>query len=93
MAAASRFYSIAPALAQTRIGIIQQEADFATGATSGDFGDDFVGYTWQQSVAPLASELLGTGAQSMRQIDILISQPANQLQYRLRRYVYIGLPR
>jgi general secretion pathway protein I len=93
MAAASRFYSIAPALAQTRIGAVQQEADFATGTSSGDFGDDFSGYTWQQSVTPLASESLGNSAQSMRRLDILVSQPANQLQYRLRRYVYIGRPR
>ncbi len=53
---------------------------------SGDFGEEFPGYSWETSVADVASEILGEVAEDLKQIDIKVSLNENQFVYNLRTY-------
>ena len=88
LAGESRFNRTAALLAQGKmaeIEAVKDQRDLNSG--SGDFGDEFPGYTWQLS----AHEVLFDGAEEisgrLKQIDLEVSWGSNELyQYRLRLY-------
>ena len=84
----SRFNRTAALLAQGKIAEIEAVKDQGDlNSDSGDFGDEFPGYTWQLSV----NEVLFDGAENisnrLKQIDLEVFWGADELyQYRLRLY-------
>lgn len=81
----SRFDTIAPMLAQQRLSKTLLDLEDAT-SDSGDFGKDYPGYTWQVSVSPVTSTLLGQLADEMRRIDVTVSFQNDLDTYHLRAY-------
>lgn len=84
MNARSRFDTIAPLLAQHKLGETEISLADAVGE-SGDFGDDYPGYTWEVLVSEVTSEILGQVAEDMVQIDVVITNEALGT-YNLRTY-------
>ena len=88
LAGESRFNRTATLLAQGKMAEIEAVKDQRDlNSDSGDFGDEFPGYTWQLSV----DEVLFDGAERisdrLKQIDLEVSWGSDELyQYRLRLY-------
>jgi len=88
LAGESRFNRAAALLAQGKMAEVEAVKDQRDlNSDSGDFGDEFPGYTWQLWVR----EVLFDGAEKitdrLKQIDLEISLGSDELyQYRLRLY-------
>jgi len=85
----ARFYATAPLLAQLKIAEIEIEnlGELADG--SGDFGDEFPGYTWNVVIEDVESELLGNIAENLKKIDINVSFNTDEFTFSLRTYRFI----
>jgi general secretion pathway protein I len=86
MNTAARFYTQAPMLAQGKMAELEAISSSAFPENSGDFGEEFPGYSWETSVADVTSETLGEVAEDLKQIDIKVSLNENQFVYNLRTY-------
>ena len=84
----ARFYTTAPLLAQTRIAILETSDDISEGSESGDFGDDFPGYTWTVTIEQIEdeSEVLGSTAQDLKKIDVMVDYNDGEFSYGFRTY-------
>ena len=82
----SRFYTMAPLLAQRKLSEINMDSmEKASG--SGAFGDNFSGYHWRLDVADVESEILGNATENLKRIDINIIFNENEFSYNLRTYM------
>jgi len=86
MNTAARFYTQAPMLAKSKMVEIEALISSAFPADSGDFGEEFPGYSWQASTADINSEILGEVAEELKRIDIKVSLNEDQFVYNLRTY-------
>jgi general secretion pathway protein I len=86
MNAAARFYTQAPLLAQSKIAAFETLSAKGFPEDSGDFGEQFPGYSWKVWQKDVTSEVLGTVAEDLKQIDITVSYNDNQFSYNLRTY-------
>ena len=87
LASEAKFKTTAPFLAQSKIAEIEvaEQDDLAGG--SGDFGEDFPGYTWELSVEDIAFEEPENVSDLLKRIDLKVSWGEEKLyQYRLRLY-------
>ena len=85
MNSATRFYTQAPLLAQSKLAQVESLASELVAGDSGDFGEDFPNYFWEMKVVdatiPGAEEL----SDHLKQIDLKISWgDVDQYQYHLR---------
>lgn len=88
MNTAARFYTQAPILAQGKMAELEALSSNAFPVDSGDFGEQFPGYSWKASAADVSSEILGDVAEGLKQIDITVSLNENQMVYSLRTYTF-----
>ncbi len=86
MNTAARFYTQAPILAQGKIAELEALSSGAFPENSGDFGEQFPGYSWKTSVADITSEILGEVVEDLKRVDITVSLNENQFVYSLRTY-------
>jgi len=86
MNAAARFYTLAPMLAQKKMAELETNSSGGFPDDSGDFGEQYPGYSWQASSSEVSSEVLGEVADDLKQIDLTVSFNGNQLSYNLRTY-------
>ena len=86
MNAEARFYTQAPMLAQSKLTEmgVGQEAEFSS--DSGDFGDNFPGYTWRVGVDDVEIEALGEISDDLKRIDVTVSLNENEYVYSLRTF-------
>ncbi len=87
LASEAKFNTTAPLLAQSKIAEIEvaEQDDLAGG--SGDFGEDFPGYTWELSVEDIVFEEPENVSDLLKRIDLKVSWGEEKLyQYRLRLY-------
>jgi len=87
LASEAKFNTTAPLLAQSKIAEIEvaEQSDVAGG--SGDFGEDFPGYTWELSVEDIVFEEPANVSDLLKRIDLKVSWGDEALyQYRLRLY-------
>jgi len=89
MNTASRFYTLAPLLAQSKLAQIDTSTSEIVASDSGDFADKFPGYTWSISTEEVSSELLGESAKDLKRIDILVSLNDSEYVYNVRTYRYM----
>ena len=89
MNAAARFYTQAPLLAQHKMAELEAESADDLSGDSGDFGDDFPGYTWQVDVNEVSSEALGEVADDLVGIDVTVSYNENEYTYSIRTYRFL----
>ena len=88
LAGESRFNRTAALLAQGKMAEIEAVKDQRDlNSDSGDFGDEFPGYTWQLSVNDVLFEGVEKLSDRLKQIDLEVSWGSDELyQYRLRLY-------
>ena len=82
----SKFYTIAPLLAQSKIDEIAMESSYEEISDSGSFEEEYSGYTWRISVEDVLSEELGNVAENFKRVDVTISLNDDQFTYALRTY-------
>jgi len=78
------FNTQAPFLAQQKINQLMMLPAEEMGDESGDFGDDFPGYSWVVTVEDVALESLDS--QILKQINIQVYLPESGQTYNLRSY-------
>ena len=86
MNTAARFYTQAPLLAQSKMAALETLSEAVFSEDSGDFGEQFPGYRWKVSEKEVVSEILGTVAEDLKQIDVTVSYNDDQFSYKLRAY-------
>ena len=89
MNAAARFYTQAPLLAQSKLAQLETASSETIAGDSGDFGDEFPGYTWSVSSEEVSSETLGEIARDLKRIDIKVSLNNDEYVYNFRTYRFM----
>lgn len=85
LAGEARFYTTASLLAQSKMAEIEVKELEDLSTDSGDFGEDFPGYTWQLSVNHVILDRPENVSDHLRQIDLTISWGEDEFyQYALR---------
>ena len=82
-----RFYSVAPFLAQAKMSEVISNPSEYTGGSSGDFGDDAPGYSWQVNI----DEIKLTGPENaildMMDAVVTVRRASDGLKYQLKAYL------
>jgi len=86
MAAATRFYTQASLLAQSKMAQLEAMSSNAVSGDSGDFGDKFPGYGWSVSTEDVSSEALGDAAAELKRIDVTVTLNEKEYTYTVRSY-------
>ena len=89
MVTSEKFYATAPFLAQGKMAVILAATAENAESGSGDFGDDYPGYTWQTAIEDVSSETLENAAESLKQIDVTVWFNGDAYRYVLRNYGYM----
>ena len=89
MNSASRFYALAPLLAQSKLAQIEADPSELGAGDSGDFGEKYPGYSWSISSDEVSSEVLGESAKDLKRIDLIVSLNDNEYVYNVRTYRYM----
>ena len=90
MATAAGFHGTAPFLAEKKISELTDAAELETGSSSGDFGDDFPGYSFEAEVTENPVEALGGKESRLMRVDVAVSFNQGEFTYRLRTYRLAG---
>ena len=84
LAGEARFNTTAALLALSKMAEIELEDSDDLNADSGDFGEDFPGYTWQLSVSDVMFEHPENASDHLQRVDLTISWGEDELyQYAL----------
>jgi general secretion pathway protein I len=86
MAAATRFYTQAPLLAQSKMAQLEAISSNAISGDSGDFGEKFPGYGWSVSTEDVSSEALDDAAADLKRIDVTVTLNEKEYSYSVRLY-------
>jgi general secretion pathway protein I len=89
MTTASRFYTLAPMLAQGKMSQLQAKPAEIINGESGDFGERFPGYSWSVATEGVSSELLGETAEDLKRIDLSVFLNENEYAYSIRSYLFL----
>lgn len=91
LSARARFYAQAPMLAQAKLAEMQRQGIQDSGDGSGDFGEDYPGYSWtvriEDADGALISEFLKDKKQHMVRIEVAVALEGEDT-YTLRTYRY-----
>jgi general secretion pathway protein I len=82
----SRFYSTAPFLAQSEMAEILSDP-LNAGSTSGDFGQDHPGFTWEIDIEPVNIDVFEGAKLELKKADVVIKFNEGQMKYTLRQYI------
>jgi len=70
----TQFQAAAPLLAQRKMAEIETSLSEQSGEDSGNFGEEFPGYSWNSSIEDTESETLGSIANDMKKITVTINR-------------------
>ncbi len=84
MAESTRFYTTAMLLAQQKMAEMRGADSGRPGDGSGNFGDDFPGFSWRVSVEPVDSKVLGETGKDLKRVDVAILFGGGAREFRLR---------
>ena len=87
MNTATRFYTQAPLLAQSKLAQLESAASELIGGDAGDFGEEFPGYSWNVSTEEVSSEALGEVGDDLKRIDVTVSLNNDEFTYTVRTYL------
>ncbi len=82
-----RFYTIAPLLADTKISEIKLNPSNFELSSSGDFGDDYPGYTWKVEIEEIKLDVMESPQLTLKKIDVYISLNNDELKFSLRHFL------
>ncbi len=88
MSASARFYSLAPQLARIKIAEVERREFKDIVGGTGDFGQDYPGYTWTLGIEDLPTDLITSKLYHLARIDITVSYNNDENSYQLRTYRY-----
>ncbi len=84
----ARFYTTAPLLAQKVVAEYEKDPGrFAD--SSGDFGENYNGYSWSRQVEEIEPETLGENAPEMKKIEVTVAYDESVYAYSVRVYRYV----
>jgi general secretion pathway protein I len=89
MSESIRFYTIAPMLAQSRMSEITLDPFNTDASSSGDFGDDYPGYTWKSQVEELNINIEESPEIDLKKVDIFVVLNDGELQFPLSQYLNV----
>jgi len=96
MTIATRFYTVAPLLAQSKLVDIELNPAQELAQGTGDFGEDYPDYSWEVSIDDTSSDQLQTGAdqlktavEKLKRVDIKVLFNQGEMLYSLRTYRFI----
>ena len=89
MNAAARFYTQAPLLAQSKLAELEANSATMFAGDSGDFGEDFPGYSWTVATEDVSSEALGEIGKDLKRIDVTVLFNTKEYVYNFRTYRFI----
>ena len=89
----TRFYTLAPLLAQGKLTELQLRPPQDLFDDSGDFGEDYTGYTWEARIGSAESELLEKEAENLKRIDLTVRYTDDEQSYSLRTYRFMPAAR
>ncbi len=84
----SRFYTTAPLLAQGKMAEVDTSSEEVTDS-SGDFGEDFSGYTWNISLEKVESEELDELVSDLKKVDVTVLYNEGEFGYGIRAYRFL----
>ena len=84
----AKFETMAALLAQSKMSEITLQDTSALTSDSGDFGDDFPGYTWKVNVTDIAIPGINNISDYLKQIDLEVDWGV--FSYKLRLYHYVA---
>ena len=84
----AKFETMAALLAQSKMSEITIQAANSLSSDSGDFGEDYPGYTWEATVSDVSIEGLDAISDYLKQIDLAVTW--GTLSYNLRLYHYVA---
>jgi general secretion pathway protein I len=73
-------------LAQSKLAQLETASSGEITGDSGDFGENFPGYTWSISTDEVSSEALGEIAADLKRIDMKVSLNNDEYSYNIRTY-------
>jgi general secretion pathway protein I len=82
----TRFYTQAPMLAQSKLAEMGTGEDAEFINDSGDFGEEFGGFSWNVAVDEVDIEALGEISQDLKKIEVTVSYNDNEFVYNLRTF-------
>ncbi len=82
----ARFFIYAPLLGNKVMAEIDAASLNDLSDDSGDFGEEFPGYTWSVSFDDVESENLESVAESIKKIDVTVSFNENEYNYNFTTY-------
>jgi general secretion pathway protein I len=89
MSGKSRFYSLAPALAQSKLSEMERQGIKESSDGTGDFGQDFPGYDWSVRIEEVPFELLQNQPYHLVRIDVTINKD-DEDRYQLQTYRFFA---
>ena len=81
-----KFETMATLLAQSKMSELVREDSFSLSSNSGDFGDDFPGYTWEATINDIVIEGIDV-SEYLKQIDLMVAWGVHRYDLRLFHYV------
>lgn len=86
----SKFRATAALLAQSKLAAMEQTPAAELYSQTGDFGDDFPGYSWEVRIKDARSDQPEGVAKHLVGIDLRVSWgAAENYQYTLRRFCFV----
>jgi general secretion pathway protein I len=85
MSGDTRFYTLAPLLAQGKLAEIEREGLKNASDASGDFGLDYPGYTWMVRIEDVRSDLIQDGKYNLSMVDLTVTRNEEMI-FKLRTY-------
>ena len=82
----ARFYTLAPMLAQAKLAELETSTEDEIADDSGEFGENFPGYTWLVAVDSVDTEALGEISEDFQRIDVTVFYNNDEYVYRFRTY-------
>ena len=86
----ARFETNAALLAQSKMSEMTVRAPEMLTSDSGDFGDDYPGYTWEATVSDVTLEGVESLSDYLKQIDLTVAWGGYSYSIRLLHYVHTG---
>lgn len=85
MSADTRFYTLAPMLAQGKLAEIEQQGLKNAADGSGDFGSAYPGYAWTVHIEEVHSDLIKDDKHHLTRIDLTVTNK-DEMNFELRTY-------
>lgn len=82
-----RFYTLAPLLADAKIVEIRLNPETFDLTSSGDFGEDYPGYSWEARIEELKIEVMESPEIGLKKIDMAVQFNNGELNFSVRHFL------